>query len=174
MPPNIYFDILCWGSYLRNWHMCISYIHLYKSTTYKILSKGLLEPVCNWFGQVSLALLGVWLLRRSQATSLMCFKASTWELHSVTFRIVRRSIRQKACNACLPSVAASGGGGGGWGIYGVTEWDSTQKWFLKMIVILKSSRLSCEKWAPSRSHASTPSGKLKVRVTVDQSVTLQP
>lgn len=40
------------------------------------------------------------------------FKASTWELHSVTSRIVRRSIRQKrATLVCLQSQLGGVGGG---------------------------------------------------------------
>ena len=118
------------GKYLRNWHMCTSYIHLYKSTTYKILSKGLLEPVCNWFGQVSVALVGVWLLRRSQATSLMCLRHLLGSC--IRWRLVLFAIRPASRDFSYDRV-------------GFFLFFSRREWFLKMIVTLKSSRLSCEK-----------------------------
>lgn len=127
----LWFQYLLWhtllgsplGRFLRNWHMCISYIHLYKSTTHKILSKGLLEPVWNWFGQVSLALVGVWLLRRSQATSLMCLRhllgnCIRWR------RIARRSIGLERATVSAVSCSFKGS---------MRQWDSTQNDFLKWL-----------------------------------------
>lgn len=153
------------GKYLRNRHMCTSYIHLYKSTTYKILSKGLLEPVCNWFGQVSVALVGVWLLRRSQATSLMCLRHLLGSC--IRWRLVYDSA--KACNAIRP--ASRDFLTTGWGFFLFLGENDFLKWLSRSSQAVSPVK---KKWAPSRSRASTPGGKLKVRVTVDQSVTLQP
>lgn len=76
---NIHFEWTLQGFFLLFFQgidiMCTSYIYIYTNLRLiKYFLKACLSLSGTDFGQGSLALVGVWLLRRSQATSLMCLR----------------------------------------------------------------------------------------------------
>lgn len=137
------------------------YLHLYKSSTYKILSEGLPEPVWSWFWTGLTSISRCMIVAQVTGHFHWCvFKASTRELHSVTSRIVQCFLRKRPFS-------------------GIRVWMRFYAKKKKKDIFFKWLSRSSQAISPveyelgRRSNASTPDGKLQW-VTLNQSVTLQP